>query len=119
MAGLSVVRITGIISPDITFYPQMGWSISPEKSGQHHRNRWSRWIGIYTESGKVKRFYSLQIKDFSSKSLRPIFDQHISKEAQVTTDEWKDYRPLTKGFKITQVPSEMGLNFKALHTLIH
>lgn len=72
-----------------------------------------------TESGKVKRFYALQIKDFSSKSLRPIFDQHLSKEAQVTTDEWKGYRPIAKDFKITQVPGEMGLNFKALHTLIH
>ena len=72
-----------------------------------------------TDSGKVKRFYAMQIKDFSSKSLRPIFDQHLSKEAQVTTDKWKGYRPIAKDFKITQVPSEMGLNFKALHTLIH
>jgi len=39
--------------------------------------------------GKVKRFYVLKIPDFSSKSLRTIFEKHISKTAQVTTDEWK------------------------------
>ena len=39
--------------------------------------------------GKVKRFYAFKIPDYSSKSLRTIFDKHISKTAQVTTDEWK------------------------------
>ena len=42
-----------------------------------------------TDRGKVKRFYVLKIPDFSSKSLRTIFEKHISKTAQVTTDEWK------------------------------
>ena len=69
--------------------------------------------------GKVKRFYGLQIKDFSAKSLRPIFERHIAKDAKVTTDEWKGYRPIAKDFYITQIPSEFGLNFKALHTAIH
>ena len=64
-----------------------------------------------TKEGKVKRFYDLQIKDFSAKSLRPIFERHISKEAKVTTDEWKGYRPIAKDFQITQIPSDFGLNF--------
>lgn len=72
-----------------------------------------------TESGKVKRFYALKIKDFSAKSLRPIFDHHIDKAAQVITDQWKGYRPLAKYFTIKQIPSELGLNFKAIHTMIH
>jgi transposase-like protein len=72
-----------------------------------------------TEEGKVKRFYSLKIKDFSSKSLRPIFDKHIAKDAQVITDEWKGYRPIGKDYSIKQIPSELGLNFKAIHTIIH
>jgi transposase-like protein len=72
-----------------------------------------------TKEGKVKRFYGLQIKDFSAKSLRPIFERHISKEAKVTTDEWKRYRPIAKDFHITQIPSDFGLNFKAIHTAIH
>jgi hypothetical protein len=66
-----------------------------------------------------KNSSALQIKDFSAKSLRPIFDQHIDKIGQVTTDEWKGYRPICKEYTIKQVPSELGLNFKPIHTMIH
>ena len=68
--------------------------------------------------GKVKRFYALKILDFSSKSLRTIFDKHISKTAQVTTDEWKGYKPI-KDFNITQKPSNDGKNFPILHKVTH
>ena len=71
-----------------------------------------------TDRGKVKRFYALKIPDFSSKSLRTIFDKHISKTAQVTTDEWKGYKPI-KDFDITQIPSNNGKNFPTLHKIIH
>lgn len=72
-----------------------------------------------TNDGKVKRFYALKIKDFSAKSLSGIFDKHISKEAKITTDNWKGYRPISKDYNITQIPSKSGANFKALHTMIH
>ena len=68
--------------------------------------------------GKVKRFYALKIPDFSSKSLRTIFDKHISKTAQVTTDQWKGYKPM-KDFDITQIPSNDEKNFPTLHKIIH
>ena len=68
--------------------------------------------------GKVKRFYALKIPDFSSKSLRTIFDKHISKTAQVTTDQWKGYKPI-KDFNITQISSNDGKNFPTLHKVIH
>ena len=47
-----------------------------------------------TDRGKVKRFYALKIPDYSSKSLRTIFDKHIDKTAYITTDEWKGYKGL-------------------------
>jgi transposase-like protein len=72
-----------------------------------------------TEDGKVKRFYALKINDFSSKSLRKIFDKHVSTDADITTDEWKGYRPIMKDYHIEQIPSDNGGNFKALHTMIH
>lgn len=72
-----------------------------------------------TQEGKVKRFYALKIKDFSSNSLRIIFDKHVSKDAKVTTDEWRGYRPIAKEYDIFQIPSNQGLNFKAIHTMIH
>lgn len=72
-----------------------------------------------TEDGKVKRFYALKIDDFSSKSLKEIFEKHISNDAKVTTDEWRGYKPLAREYQIEQIPSLNGANFKALHTMIH
>lgn len=72
-----------------------------------------------TDDGKVRRMYSLKIENYSSMELKRIFTDHISKEAKVTTDCWKGYRPLMNDYDITQIASDRGLNFKALHTMIH
>lgn len=72
-----------------------------------------------TEEGKVRRFYSLKIDDFSSGSLRSIFDKNIDNQEDVTTDEWRGYRPVARDYSITQIPSKGGMNFPALHTMIH
>lgn len=72
-----------------------------------------------TEDGKVKRMYAMKIDDFSAQSLQYIFVNHISRDAKVTTDKWRGYRPISKAYDITQVQSNNGLNFKALHTMIH
>ncbi|NQU32871.1 MAG: IS1595 family transposase, partial [Bacteroidetes bacterium] len=72
-----------------------------------------------TDEGKVKRMYSMNIDNYSAKELEKIFEKHISGEATVVTDKWKGYRPLMKQYNITQIESGHGLNFKALHTMIH
>ena len=72
-----------------------------------------------TEDGKVKRMYAMRIEDFSAESLQYIFVNHISRDAKVTTDKWRGYRPIAKAYDITQIERENGLNFKALHTMIH
>jgi transposase-like protein len=72
-----------------------------------------------TAEGKVKRMYAMKIDNYCAKELKNIFEIHISPEAKVTTDLWKGYRPLMKQYDITQIQSEGGLNFKALHTMIH
>jgi len=72
-----------------------------------------------TDDGKVKRMYSLNIGNYSAKELGRIFEKHISKEANVVTDKWKGYRPLMSQYNITQIESNRGMNFKALHTMIH
>ena len=72
-----------------------------------------------TDEGKVKRMYSMKIKDYSAKELKRLFEAHISKEAKVTTDCWRGYRPLMKEYDIEQLESMGGTNFKALHTMIH
>ncbi len=72
-----------------------------------------------TKEGKLRRMYVMAINDFSAKSLSPIFEKHIDKKASITTDLWKGYRPISKHYSINQIPSNNGLNFKALHTMIH
>ena len=72
-----------------------------------------------TEEGKVKRMYANRIDDYSAKELKKFFDKHISEDAKVTTDKWWGYHPLMEVWDITQIESDHGLNFKALHTMIH
>jgi transposase-like protein len=63
--------------------------------------------------------YSMKTQNYSAKELKKIFEGHISPGAHVTTDLWKGYRPLMKDYNITQIESSGGMNFKALHTMIH
>jgi len=72
-----------------------------------------------TDEGKVKRMYSMKIDNFSGKELKKIFDAHIDEAAKVTTDEWRGYWPIAKEYDIKQIPSNSGLNFQILHTMIH
>jgi len=72
-----------------------------------------------TNKGKIKRMYALKIDNFSAKELEILFEKHIEERAAVTTDLWRGYRPLSKQYNITQIESNNGLNFKALHTMIH
>ncbi len=72
-----------------------------------------------TEEGKVKRMYCMKIQNYSAKELKKIFEAHVSTGATVTTDLWKGYRPLMKDYNISQIASDGGMNFKALHTMIH
>ena len=72
-----------------------------------------------TAKGKVKRFYTFQIPDYSAKLLRKMFDKHIDKKAKITTDKWKGYNPIAKDYDLTQILSNKGANFKALHVMIH
>ena len=71
------------------------------------------------DDNKVKRTYSMCIDNYSSESLRKIFDKHISSEAFVKTDEWFGYKPISVDYNITQIPSNKGINFKQLHYVVH
>jgi transposase-like protein len=63
--------------------------------------------------------YALKIDNYSAKKLAKIFDKHIDTNAKITTDKWKGYRPLFEHYNITQIESNKGMNFMALHTIIH
>jgi transposase-like protein len=72
-----------------------------------------------TEEGAIKRVYALKIDDYSSKSLSKIFEKHISSDAQISTDNWKGYRPLKKDYNITQSDSNDGQSMPQMHIIIH
>lgn len=70
------------------------------------------------KSRQIKRVYVRSIDDYSAKSLTPIFEEHISKTAQVVTDKWRGYEPLKEQYTIEQRLSNQGKNFKELHIII-
>ena len=72
-----------------------------------------------SDKGGIKRVYSMRIKDYSSKSLKKIFDKHISKQSKVYTDKWKGYRPIAKEYNITQNLSANGGGLPEMHIIIH
>ena len=61
-----------------------------------------------TDKGKIRRMYAMLIDNYSSKELEKIFTKHIDKQAKVTTDLWKGYRPLFKDYDIKQIKSDGG-----------
>ena len=67
---------------------------------------------------QIKRAYVKSIGDYSSKSLTPIFEEHIGAGAKVVTDKWRGYEPLKKMYNIEQKLSSKGKNFKELHIII-
>lgn len=71
------------------------------------------------EKGTVKRVYFNKLKDYSSKSLQVIFDKHISEHADVKTDKWAGYKPISKRYNITQELSDNGKSMQQLHIIIH
>jgi len=76
-------------------------------------------IALEYRDGKPGRGYAKQIEDYSSESLRPIFDTHIRNDASVVTDGWAGYSPLKEQFpKLEQRLSDKGRNFTMLHIQI-
>jgi hypothetical protein len=93
----------------------------PGKIGRSYKGKKKKAVTAVelTQEGKVKRMYAMRIEDFSAESLQYIFVNHISREANVTTDKWRGYKPIAKAYNINQIESNKGMNFKALHTMIH
>jgi len=64
------------------------------------------------------RMYALPIENYSSEELKKMFATHISKEAEIVTDQWSGYTPLKKEYNIEQIKSDNGGNFPILHAII-
>ena len=76
-------------------------------------------IAFEERNGKSGRGYARVIEDYSYESLKPIFDVHIKKDANILADGWAGYKPLKKNYpNLKQILSENGKNFKMLHIQI-
>jgi hypothetical protein len=76
-------------------------------------------IAMEYRNGKAGRGYARTIADYSSESLKPIFLDHISLQAQVVSDGWSGYQPIKQLYKnMTSRLSDSGQNFKMLHIQI-
>jgi hypothetical protein len=71
------------------------------------------------KKGGVGRAYAKVIDHASGKEFKPFFNDHISHQAHIVTDEWKGYLPLKKDYPhLEQRPSKKGGNFPELHVHI-
>ena len=71
-----------------------------------------------TGSVKVKRAYAKIIDNYSAEAIKPLFDEHIDKDANIKTDKWTAYTKISKKYNITQEKSNPTVNFKQMHTII-
>lgn len=90
------------------------------KQGRSKDSKKKKIVGAVelSEKGKVKRTYFKKIEDYSSKSLKNIFDAHISTDSIVYTDKWTGYHPLKSDYQIIDRYSEKGNSMKQMHTII-
>ncbi len=76
-------------------------------------------IAIEERDGKAGRGYAKIIEDYSSDSLRPIFDTHIKSDASILADGWSGYSPLKEDYpNLKQILSDKGKNFPMIHIQI-
>jgi hypothetical protein len=94
--------------------PQKG-----EQGRSRSKNKMRVVIALEYRDGKPGRGYAKVIENYGSKSLSIIFDTHINKDAEITTDGWSGYKPIKKKYPhFEQKLSDKGQNFKMLHIQI-
>lgn len=77
-------------------------------------------MAIEKKNNGVSRFYAQVIEKASTKEIGTFMKKKISQEAQITTDQWPAYKPMSKEFEnIRHIKSgKKGENFRELHRVI-
>jgi transposase-like protein len=77
-------------------------------------------VVIIEKSGEygIKRAYMRKIKDTSAQQIKPLFEDFVGEDATILTDKWSAYKTLSSEYKIEQVKSISGKNFKLTHRFI-
>ena len=115
MSSLLLFKMDGEVEVDETHVGGKG----KVKRGRAKGDKKLVVIGIQRSGKGISRAYARQIDNAGVKELKPFFQDHIAREAQIKTDGWRSYRSLKKkGWKIKQEKSDGGKNFDALHRFI-
>ncbi len=56
-------------------------------------------IAVEYREGKSVSAYSKGIYEYSTASLKPIFDSHMKADANILADGWSGHKPLTEDFQ--------------------
>ena len=65
----------------------------------HQNNQKKQVVLAIEKKGKgVSRMYARVIDNAGSKQLKPFFQNHISTQATITTDNWRGYIPLKEKY---------------------
>ena len=88
-----------------------------QRRGRSHGKKKLVQVALEVLPGKgVGRAYARVIDNASSQSLRPLFEEHISKDAEIITDEWNGYLPIKKDYpNLVQRKSDDGNHFPDIH----
>ena len=90
------------------------------RSNESEKQRVVVAVEIIHSNDKIQmgRAYALTIENYSSSELQKLFEKHISSNANIVTDKWSGYKPLSQNYKIKQEYSDNGQNFPGIHNLI-
>lgn len=99
------------------------FEIGTPQKGEQGRSKSDKKVRIVVafeeREGKSGRGYAKIIEDYSSNSLKVLFDSHIKEDAFVVADGWSGYKPLKQEYpNLKQKLSKKGQNFKMLHIQI-
>ena len=115
MSSLLLYKMGGDVEVDETYVGGKG----KVNRGRSKGNKKLVVIGIQRSGKGISKAYARQIENAGVKELRPFFEDHISRSAEIKTDGWRSYKSLkSKSWNITQEKSDGGKNFDALHRFI-
>jgi len=97
-------------------------SVGQKETGKVGRSKGSKKlvvVAIKLDGKGISKAYARHIENAGVKELRPFFQDHVDKEANVRTDGWRSYTSIKKTYKnLTQEKSENGKNFNQMHRFI-
>ena len=94
---------------------------TPKKRGRSQSTKKQAVVAIQKHpTGGISRANAQVITNSGYKSFKPFIEKYVSTKADLITDKWRGYAPLSKNtdYQLTQIESNKGKNFPELHRFI-